>query len=114
MHKYIVVKNPVSRAYDIIRNEDENFYDECALDIAERVKREKEKGNDNYQDFWVPNRKINELLNIVYKLHALLPDDSVYVVTDYRTNRCVIAIEWDMDMDMPSQKNLKKNKKTWF
>jgi hypothetical protein len=114
MHKYIVVKNPVSRVYDIIRNEDEIFYDECAFDITESVKREKEKGNDHYQDVWVPNRKINELLKVVYKLHALLPGDGVYVVTDYKTNRCVIAVEWDMDMDMPIQKNVKKNKKSWF
>ena len=114
MHKYTVVKNPVSKVYDILKYEDGVFYDECTIDIIERVKREKEKGNDHYQDVWVPNKKINELLKIVYKLHALLPNDSVYVVTDYKTNRCVIAIEWDMDMDMPIQKNVKKNKKSWF
>ena len=116
MHKYIVVKNPVSRVHDILKNEDDIFYDECANEILERVKREMDKGNDHYQDIWVPNRKINELLKIVYKLHALIPDYGVYVITDYKNNRCVIAVEWDM----PIQKNVKKNKKigtmfkTWF
>lgn len=116
MQNYVVVKNPVRRVNDILKDEDEMYYQQYAKNIVERVKREMEKGIDCYKDIWITNNKINELLKIVYNLHTLLPDSSVYVITDYKNNRCIIAIEWDM----PIQKNVRKNKKfatifkSWF
>lgn len=94
---------------------DEVFYEQCTIEIVERVKIEKEKGKDGYQDMWVPASKIKELLKIVYKLQAVLPDCSVFVVTDYKNNICVILVEWDTPIQTIVKKNRKINIfKYWF
>jgi hypothetical protein len=109
MHKYTVVKNPIKRVYEILKGGDESFYEQCAIDIVESVKREKEKGESGYQDIWIPNNKIKELLKVVYKLHAFLPDDSVFVINDYKNNICSILVEWNMSIKKVVTKNKKIN-----
>lgn len=107
MHKYTVVKNPVRKVDEMLKAEDEMYYEQYANDIVERVKREKDKGNDSYEDIWIGSRKIKEVLKVVFNLHVLLPDCNVYLVTDYKNNKCLILVEWVV----PIEKIVTKNKK---